>query len=74
MKDADEVTDPLHEITVRTQPTAERLSERRETDSRTTRESCFSWLNEFGRDPQEAEGDARSTRIDSASRRTFPNL
>ena len=61
MKNADEATDPLHGITVLTEPTAAVLNERQQIDFRTTRENCLKWLLGFGKDPQKADGYARST-------------
>ena len=61
MKDADEATDPLHGITVLTEPTADLLNERQQIDFRTTRENCLKWLLGFGKNPEKADGYARST-------------
>lgn len=61
MKDADEATGPLHGITVLTEPTTDLLNERQQIDFRTTRENCLQWLLAFGKDPQKADGYAKST-------------
>jgi site-specific recombinase XerD len=61
MKNADEATDPLEEITVLTEPTADLLNERQQIDFRTTRENCLQWLLAFGKDPRKANGYSKST-------------
>lgn len=61
MRNADEATDPLEGITVVTEPTAELLNERQQIDYRNQREQCLEWLLVFGKDPEKADGYARTT-------------
>ena len=61
MKNADEATNPLEGIPVVTEPAAELLNERQQIDYRHTREECLEWLLTFGKDPQKADGYARTT-------------
>jgi hypothetical protein len=49
------------DISVIPQPTEDRLNQRQIVDYRTEREDCFEWLLAFGKDPQRADGYARTT-------------
>ncbi|ADD04053.1 XerC/D-like integrase [Natrialba magadii ATCC 43099] len=61
MKDADQATDPLEDITLIHGPTEELLNERQYLDYRSEREQCLEWLLAFGIDPKTADGYAKTT-------------
>ena len=68
MNKSDEATTPLEGITVVTEPAAECLNERQQTDYRNQREQCLEWLLVFGKDPKKADGYARTTVSNRAHR------
>jgi len=61
MKSADEATNPLDDISVVPEPSAEVLNERQQIDYRSQREQCLDWLLVFGKDPKQADGYAHTT-------------
>jgi len=61
------MTDP-DGIRVVTEPSREFLKQRQVVDYRSKRESCLKWLMTFGKDPEKAEGYARTTVKRRASR------
>lgn len=68
MKNADEATNPLEDITVVTEPSEELLNERQIIDYRAQREQCLEWLLTFGKKPQRAVGYAPMTVKNRGSR------
>jgi len=60
MKDADEATNPLADISVVPEPSVEALNERQQIDYRSQREQCLDWLLVFGKDPKQADGYAHT--------------
>ena len=61
MKDADQATDPFDDITLIPNNTEELLNERQFLDYRSEREHCLDWLLTFGKEPEKAEGYAKTT-------------
>lgn len=61
MKDADRATDPFNDITLVPNNTEELLNERQYLDYRSEREHCLDWLLTFGKEPEKAEGYAKTT-------------
>lgn len=68
MKNADEATDPFDGIKVVPEPSEELLNERQRIDYRYQREDCIEWLLAFGKDPETADGYAKTTVAARASR------
>ena len=68
MRNSDEATDPLDGITVVPEPSAEKLNQRQLVDYRSQREQCLEWLVTLGKNPDRADGYARST-VDNRSHR-----
>lgn len=58
----------LADITLVTEPSAQSLNKRQEVDYRAQREACLSWLLQFGKSPDQAEGYAFETVRNRASR------
>ncbi len=61
MKDADQATDPLEDITLIPGTTEELLNERQYLNYRSEREQCLDWLLTFGIEPKTADGYAKTT-------------
>ena len=61
MKDANQATDPLDGIKLVPEPSKNSLNKRQFIDYRTEREQCLEWLLTFGKDPEKAEGYAKTT-------------
>jgi len=68
MNDADQATDPLDGIKLVTEPSEKLLNERQYIDYRSEREQCLDWLLTFGKDPETADGYAKTTVSSRASR------
>lgn len=68
MKNADRATDPLDGITLVPEPSEELLNKRQYLDYRSERERCLDWLLTFGKDPETADGYAKATVSNRASR------
>lgn len=68
MRNSDQATDPLEDITLVTEPSEAQLNERQFLDYRSERERCLSWLLTFGKDPETAEGYAKTTVKSRAAR------
>lgn len=61
MKNNDQATSTLDGVKIVTKPSEESLSERQYLDYRSEREQCLEWLLTFGKDPEKAEGYAKTT-------------
>ncbi len=61
MKNSDQPTDPLDGIKLVPEPSEKLLNERQYLDYRNEREQCLEWLLTFGKDPEKAEGYAKTT-------------
>jgi len=61
MKNSDQATDPLDDIKLVTEPSEKLLNERQYLDYRSEREHCLDWLLTFGKDPETADGYAKTT-------------
>ena len=57
----DSATNTLEGVTVLTEPTVERLNQRQQIDYRDQREQCLEWLLDFDKNPERADGYARTT-------------
>ena len=68
MKYADQATDPLEAVTLVPGVTEELLEERQYLDYRREREQCLDWLLTFGKDPDTADGYAKTTVTNRAYR------
>ena len=68
MKNGDKATDPLDGIKLVPKPSAKVLNERQYLDYRSEREHCLEWLLTFGKNPEQADGYAKTTVSNRASR------
>lgn len=68
MKNADQATDPFDGIKLVTEPSEKLLNERQYLDYRSEREQCLDWLLTFGKNPETADGYAKTTVSSRASR------
>ena len=68
MNDADRATDPFDDISLVPNKTEDLLNERQYLDYRSEREHCLEWLLTFGKEPERADGYAKTTVSNRASR------
>jgi len=68
MKNEDSATNTLEGVTLVPKPSRRLLNERQLIDYRAERERCIDWLLHFGKDPDHADGYAKATVQNRASR------